>query len=343
MLKKKTSILLAIALCFIALTACSQKDTTQNIVSNSSSSSVKNTSQQNEHYPLTLSIYDDKGNEMQQTIEKEPQRIVVVGQGFAEWMIGLGEEKRIVGLAYLDKSFSDYKEQIETLPIITDMWPSKESILELQPDLIISMSSAFQKDRLGDISFWNERGIPVLAGINYTIGRTIDSFFDDVNNLGVVLNIEEKTNDFIREQKDQISKIKTKVAQAKNRPKILLLGKSGDTTYYYGPSLCLIDEMIEGAGGEYIKVSEETYVDMSEESILSVNPDKIIITGFQKSDGEALINKYLLNPKLKNATAIKTGNVKVVEYTTAVRGSLGLSELYMDVAEFVHPELFKGE
>ncbi len=166
MLKKKASILLAIALCFTALTACSQKDTTQNIISNSSSGSVENISQQNKHYPLTLSIYDDKGNEMQQTIEKEPQRIVVVGQGFAEWMIGLGEEKRIVGLAYLDKSFSEYEAQIKNLPIITDMWPSKESILELKPDLIISMSSAFQKDRLGDISFWNERGIPVLAGIS---------------------------------------------------------------------------------------------------------------------------------------------------------------------------------
>lgn len=340
---KKISILLAIVLCFLALTACSQKDTTQNVVSNSSSDRGESTSQQNKHYPLTLSIYDDKGNEMEQTIEKEPKRIVVIGQGFAEWMIGLGEEKRIVGLAYLDKSFSEYEDQIKSLPIITDMWPSKESILELQPDLIISMSSAFQKDRLGDISFWNERGIPVLAGINYTIGRTIDGFFNDIDNLGKVLNIEEKANAFVNEQKEKISEIQTKAAQANDRPKILLLGTSGDTTYYYGPSLCLIDEMIEGAGGEYIKVSEETYVDMSEESILSVNPDKIIITGFQKSDSEALINKYLLNPKLKNATAIKTGNVKVVEYTTAVRGSLGLSELYMDVAEFIHPELFKGE
>ncbi len=130
---------------------------------------------------------------------------------------------------------------------------------------------------------------------------------------------------------------------AKDKPKVLLLGTSGETTYYYGPTLCLIDEMIEGAGGEYIQVSKETYVEMSEESILSVNPDKIIITGFQKSDSEALIKQYLNNPKLKNATAIKNGNVKVVEYTTAVRGSLGLTDLYKDVAQYIHPELFKGE
>jgi len=268
---------------------------------------------------------------------------VVIGQGFAEWMLAFGEEKRIVGLAYLDKSFSEYEEQIKKLPIITDMWPSKEAILELQPDLIISMSSAFQKERIGDISFWNKRGIPVLSGINYTTGRTIDSFFEDITNLGNVLNIQDKTEAFVDKQKEQINDIQTKAVLAKDKPKILLLGTSGETTYYYGPTLCLIDEMIEGAGGEYIQVSKETYVEMSEESILSVNPDKIIITGFQKSDSEVLINQYLNNPKLKNAMAIKNGNVKVVEYTTAVRGSLGLTDLYKDVAQYIHPELFKGE
>lgn len=342
-MKKTASILLAITLCFTTMTACSKKDTSQSTEANSILSNQENTVQQQKHYPLTLSIYDDEGNQIQQTIEKEPKRIVVIGQGFAEWMIGFGEEKRIVGLAYLDQSFSEYEDQIKKLPIITDMWPSKESILELKPDLIISMSSAFQKDRLGTISFWNERGIPVLTGINYTIGRTIDSFYDDINNLGNVLNIEDKTNAFVNEQKDKISNIQSMAAQVEDKPKVLLLGTSKDTTYYYGPTLCLIDEMIERAGGEYVKVSEETYVEMSEESILSVNPDMIIITGFQESDSEALISKYLLNAKLKNAAAIKNGNVKIVAYTTAVRGSLGLSDLYMDVAEFIHPELFKGE
>lgn len=343
MLKKTASILLAIVLSVIVLAACSQKKVEPKASNENRPEATPSSSTGKSHYPLTLSIYDDAGKELQQTIEKEPQRIVVIGQGFAEWMLAFGEEKRIVGLAYLDKSFSEYEEQIKQLPIITDMWPSKEAILELQPELIISMSAAFQKERLGDISFWNKRGVPVLTGINYTIGRTIDSFFDDITNLGDVLHIENKTNAIVEKQKAQINEIQKKAAQAKDRPKVLLLGTSGETTYYYGPSLCLIDEMIEGAGGEYIKVSKETYVEMSDESILSVNPDKIIITGFQKSDSEALKNKYLLNPKLKNATAIKTGNVKVVDYTTAVRGSLGLTDLYKDVAKYIHPELFKGE
>jgi len=342
MFKKVTSILLAISFCLIVLTACS-RGTGETSEASDNKSELQSGSSQTSHHLLTISIYDDKGNEIQQTIEKKPERIVVMGQGFAELMLAFGEEKKIVGLAYLDNSGSEYEEQIRQLPIITDTWPSKESILELQPDLIISMSAAFQEDRLGDISFWNERGVPVLTGINYTIGRTINHFFEDITNLGTVLDIEDKTNTFVEDQKAQISEIQKKVAQATDKPRVLLLGISGDTTYYYGPSLCLIDEMIEGVGAEYIKVTDDTYVEMSDESILSVNPDKIIITGFQKSESESLKNKYLLNPSLQNATAIKTGNVMVVEYTNAVRGSFGLADMYEDVAEFVHPELFKEE
>ncbi|MCU6712687.1 ABC transporter substrate-binding protein [Paenibacillus sp. J5C_2022] len=342
-MKRIVSLLITMSLCLIALSACSQHNVEPNASNPDQSEVTASSLAENKHYPLTLTIYDDAGKEMQQTIKKEPKRIVVIGQGFAEWMIAFGEEKRIAGLAYLDKSFSEYEEQIKELPIMTDMWPSKEAILELQPDLIISMSSAFQKERIGDISFWNKRGIPVLAGINYTTGRTIDSFFEDIENLGTVLNIQERTNAFIEKQRDQIREIGKIAERAQDKPNVLLLGTSGETTYYYGPSLCLIDEMIVGAGGEYIQVSKDTYVEMSEESILSVNPDKIIITGFQKSDSQALIDQFLHNPKLKNATAIKTGNVKVVEYTTAVRGSLGLADLYKDVARYVQPELFKGE
>jgi len=101
--------------------------------------------------------------------------------------------------------------------------------------------------------------------------------------------------------------------------------------------------MVEGAGGEYIKVSEDTYVEMSTESILSINPDKIIVTEFQKSDSDAAKHLLLNNSSLKNVTAIKTGSVMVADYTNAIRGSLNLADLYEDVAEFIHPELFREE
>ncbi|WP_349947517.1 ABC transporter substrate-binding protein [Lacrimispora sp. BS-2] len=342
MLKKTTSILLAIIFCLTALTACSQPSTKENGDSNQVSASQTSPTQQAGYYPLKFTVYDDKGNEVQQTVPEEPKRVVVIGQGLAELMIHFGEKEKIVGLAYLDKSYSKYEEQVEQLPLLTDTWPSKESVIALKPDLIVAMSSAFTDERLGDISFWNKRGIPVLPGINYTMGRTIDSFFDDINNLGVVLNMKDKTDAFVEDQKARIKGIQDKASRATNKPRVLLFaGGQNDTYYYYGPSLCVIDEMVEGAGGEYIEVSQDTYVEMSAESILSINPDKMIVTEFQKSDSNAAEHLLFENSSLKNVTAIKKGNVMVVDYTNAIRGSLDLADLYEDVAEFVHPELFK--
>jgi iron complex transport system substrate-binding protein len=93
----------------------------------------------------------------------------------------------------------------------------------------------------------------------------------------MALNIEEKTSAFVKDQQARIKNIQEKTAQATEKPRVLLFaGGQNDTYYYYGPTLCLIDEMVEGSGGEYIKVSKDTYVEMSAESILAVNPDKII-------------------------------------------------------------------
>uniref|UniRef100_UPI0006D13694 ABC transporter substrate-binding protein n=1 Tax=Clostridium sp. NkU-1 TaxID=1095009 RepID=UPI0006D13694 len=344
MLKKSTSILLAIIFCFTSLSACSQPPTKENGASNQVAASQTISPQQTSYYPLKFTVYDNKGKEVQQTIYEEPKRVVVIGQGLAELMIHFGEKEKIAGLAYLDKSYSKYEEQVGQLPLLTDAWPSKESVIALKPDLIVAMSSAFTDERLGDISFWNQRGIPVLPGINYTMGRTIDSFFDDINNLGSVLNIKDKTDAFVEDQKARIKVIQDKASQATDKPRVLLFaGGQNDTYYYYGPGLCVIDEMVEGAGGEYIEVSKDTYVEMSAESILSINPDKMIVTEFQKSDSDAAEHLLLGNSSLKNVTAIKEGNVMVVDYTNAIRGSLDLADLYEDVAEFVHPELFKEE
>lgn len=349
-MNRRASLILAVmGICIAALTACTAAGRAETggaaaggaeTSGAAAKASLQGTAQES-RYPVELTLYDDNGGEIHQTIEKEPRRVVVIGQGLAELMIYFGQEDKIVGLAYLDKSYSKYEEQIKKLPLLSDMWPSKESVLALKPDLIVAMSSAFHDDRLGDISFWNQRGIPVVTGINYTIGRTVGSFFDDIRNIGTALNVTDRTNAFIEDQQTRIQAIQEKSKGAATKPRVLLFAGGQDQTYwYYGPGLCLIDEMVEGSSGEYIKVSEDSFVQMSAESILSVNPDKIIVTEFRKSHNDTA-KALLSDPALKNVAAIKSGDVITVDYTNAIRGSTELADLYEQVANFVHPELFE--
>lgn len=343
MIKKRILLLLAIGMCVAALSACSQQGSGESKTPGHSADVASGSTQDETGYPVSLTVYDDQGKKVQQTIEKEPERVVVIGQGLAELMIHFGEEDKIVGLAYLDQSYSKYEDQIKKLPILSDLWPSKEAVLALKPDLIVAMSSAFHDDRLGDISFWNQRGIPVVTGINYTIGRSIDSFYDDIRNLGTAFQAEDKTNAFIQDQQTRIKQIQEKAAKAERKPRVLLFaGGQNNTYYYYGPSLCLVDEMVEGSGGEYIKASNDTSMELSTESLLALNPDKIILTEFRKSEGDTEKDKLLHDPALQTVTAIQSGDIITVDYTNAVRGSTDLADTYQEVAKFVHPELFKG-
>ncbi|MNO27421.1 corrinoid ABC transporter substrate-binding protein [compost metagenome] len=295
----------------------------------------------NDHYPVSVKVYTNDGKEITQTIEKEPQKVVVIGSAIAELMIEFGQKDKVMGLGYSDQSFSKYADQINNLPLITQSWPSKESVIALQPDLIYSISSAFKEDLLGDIPFWNDRGIPVISAVNFTVGRSLEEYFKEINNFGLTFNVEGKTNAYLKEQKDRIEQVQKIIkSSAEETPKVLFIGGARDTYYYYPPSWCMIDEMIEGAGGAYMELSKEGYIELSVEAIIAANPEKIIITEFQEPDAEATRNKLLSNERLQNVSAIKSGNVMVAEYTSAINGGLQLADLYEDVAAFIHPVLF---
>ncbi|WP_019424588.1 ABC transporter substrate-binding protein [Paenibacillus sp. OSY-SE] len=293
-----------------------------------------------DHYPVSIKVYTNEGKEITQTIKEEPKRVVVVGSAVAELMIEFGQKEKVVGIGYPDQSFSKYADQIAQLPLITESWPSKESVLALQPDLIYSISSAFKEDLLGDISFWNDRGIPVVSAVNFTVGRSMEEYFKEIKNFGSTFNVEDKTDAYLKEQEARFDQVKKIAGAVEEIPKVLFIGGARDTYYYYPPSWCMIDEMIEGAGGEYMKLSKDGYMELSIEAIIAANPEKIIITEFQEPDSEATRNKLISNERLQNVSAIKTGNVMVAEYTSAINGGLQLADLYEDVAAFIHPELY---
>ncbi|MCX4864468.1 MULTISPECIES: ABC transporter substrate-binding protein [unclassified Streptomyces] len=292
-------------------------------------------------YPVTVDVMDDAGKKLKQTVGAEPKRVVVIGQALAELMVEFGLDDRIVGVGYLDNSYSKYADRIAKLPKISDQLPSREAVLALRPDLVLTMSFALKPDKIGEIPFWNERGVDVLPAVNYTAGRDLDSYYEDVRHVGEVFGRTERTEAYTRDQKSRIAAIGRRAKKATDSPEVLLVASGGRDTYdYYAPSLGLVDEMVNGAGGTYLELTDDSYAQLSLESIVAADPDKIIVTEFQKSDGAKSRDRLLRDPRLKNVTAIRNGAVMIADYTTSIRGSLALADLCEDVAEFVHPDLF---
>ncbi|MGW2850257.1 ABC transporter substrate-binding protein, partial [Streptomyces sp. NPDC001274] len=286
------------------------------------------------HYPVALDVVDDSGGKITQTVEKSPERVVVIGQALAELMIEFGLEDRIVGVGYLDNSYSAYADRIGKLPKISDQMPSKEAVLERRPDLVLTMSFALKPDKIGEVPFWNARGVAVLPAVNYTVGRDLDSYFEDVRHVGEAFGVTKRTGAHIAEQKGRIAAIaKTVEAAGKEgkargsrrsggSPRVLLVASGGRDTYdYYSPSLGLVDEMVNGAGGTYLELTRDTYAQLSLESIIAADPDKIVVTEFQKSDAEKSRNRLLRDSRLRNVTAIRNGDVMTAARGRARRGA----------------------
>lgn len=90
-------------------------------------------------YPLTITTYDNQGNEIETTYKKAPEKVVAVYQGCIETMLALGLEDRLVATAGLDNEVPDeLKEAFSKTNYLDEFTPSKETITMLEPDMIFS-------------------------------------------------------------------------------------------------------------------------------------------------------------------------------------------------------------
>ncbi|OZI10327.1 iron ABC transporter substrate-binding protein [Bacillaceae bacterium SAS-127] len=294
----------------------------------------------NSYYPLNYDVFNYEGDVLQQTIKNEPERVVVIGSAMAELMVKFGLQDKVVGFGYDDQTNTSYREEIKKMPLLSEMWPSKESIIALKPDLIFSVASAFREDMIGSIPSWNERDIPTLTAVNFNVGRSKETYFDEIKNFGHVFNIEDQTNEYINEQESRIQKVADTIDHSQEKPKVLFISHVRDKYYYYSPDWCMVDEMIELANGEFVNMSDQPYIELSAEAIIAENPDKIILTQFQKQNEEKTLQVLLGDKQLKNVNAIKNNDVLVVDYTNSVNGSPEIANLYEDVAKFIQPTQF---
>lgn len=327
---------LTAAVALTALSGCAQTTDTGTATSTEAKAGASDS------WPRELSMFDNAGTKLTQEIPAAPERVVVVGQNLAELMIAFGLEDRIAGVGYLDGADSYYRDELAKLPRLSEQVPSAEAVMGLDPDLILSMSFAMTEENLGTAETWNGRDVPVLTADNYTIGRDLDSYFDDIRNIGTAFDVASETDAYIASEQQLLDGIAEVSAAAKTTPNVLLVASGGANklTYnYYSPSLGLVDEMVEAAGGSYLEVSDDTYAEMSAETIIKANPDVIVMTQFQKSSSEAEMEALLSDERLRDVTAIRDGKVMLLDYATAVRGTPHLGELTQSLAEFLHPEL----
>ena len=257
-----------------------------------SSSQLQDESKQTQ-YPVTITTYDASGNEVNQTFDKAPERIVTNNLSATETLIELGLGDKIVGMMNPDNEVTSiYKDSIANINKLGDKKTiSKEIVLSAMPDIIVGRAAMFSDKSLGEYTEWNANGVEVYAqAASVTKGETkIESVIQDVKNLGVIFNVQDKADSYADELQKKYDSVMTSLGNTGTDKKnaLVMCAFDGNTFGTYKSSLQ--ENMLNKLG--YTNVSTGTS-GLSLETLVTMNPELIVyVTSDRnaKNDADAMV------------------------------------------------------
>lgn len=350
-MNKKTILLLtSLALSAAVFVGCGNKtedagsSTTQ---SQSDASTDKSESSDNKtSYPVSFDVFDAEGNVYTQTFNEAPKKVITNNQSSTELLLTLGLKDSIIGTGDLDTPIPDnLKADYDSIPAIANKGDvAKEVVVGSGADLVIGRAASFKDDRYGTISSLNEVGINTYVQLASKMNTDIslDSIIQDVRNVGVIFDVQDKANELADSLQSTLDNIKSNIPANSERKKVMLVvNYSGESFTAYGANASLQKEMLNVLNADNVI---EKGGAISLENIISTNPDHIVYVTATKNaaaDTDA-VERILAEPTLQSVEAIKNNNITSVEYTELMGYGYRTFDCLEKLAEAFYPEVFKN-
>ncbi len=246
-----------------------------------------------------------------------PQNIVSLVPAVTEILFAIGAGDRVVGIS----DFDTYPPEALNRPRVGALIdPNMETILALQPDLVIAYGTqSLLKERLA---------VGGIRQFPFVTGPTIDGILDSIRALGGELGLEENSDRLAQEIQDTLDQLRN--TRPANPPTVLLahyrdLGTMG--SFYSAGADSYYGELIEIAGGKNIfsDVSDNAFQPSLEE-VLDRAPEVIIELLPSNLGGDQQRERRLGDwAALSSVPAVRNGRVYVLagDYLLLVGPRLG--------------------
>ena len=270
---------------------------------------------------------DDMGRAV--VIDQIPQRIVSFGPSITEILFALGLEEKVVGVS----DYCDYPEAAKLKPKIGDAFnPSLEKIVELEPDLVLTV----KQEQLN-------RELDAL-GIKFMVldPKDIDGILGDIELVGEITGTKKRAEELIKDMQDSISQV---IALMEDVPEVrvfFIVDATDLTLPWTAGTGSFIDALITMAGGE--NIAGETlgaWVQFSLEQIVSSDPEVIVVQTM--TGGIPTVSKEELeqHPVWGEMTAVKQGKICFINGDLVSRPAPRIVQGLGEMAKIIHPELFE--
>lgn len=295
---------------------------------------------QDSHYPVTIQTHNQNGEVIAQTFQSRPERVLSVSQANTELLLSLGLGDLIVATAHRTSTpWEETAAEYEALNFLAqDDYPSKETVISLEPDLIIGWGSLFADEDLGGVENWNDLGINCYLMTNTVSGlgkRNFEYLMEDIQNIGLIFDIQEKTDAVIQDIRTRLAAVEARTAEIPEdaRPTVLTVQMLKDNEWFARADTDLTANIIELAGGNCL---DEEYGYASMEVLIDKNPDAILVIDRETKPAADTIEGLKSNPALADVTAVKNDNFYVITHVSFYCGSMRTVEDIEGLAQMLH-------
>ncbi|PAB56207.1 ABC transporter substrate-binding protein [Anaeromicrobium sediminis] len=335
---KKISLLLVFVLIF-SFTGCTKDETTKAV---NEDVKIEETKETREYEPITFN-YEIYGENYEITFEKAPERAVTLSQFMTEMLLALGLEDKMVGTAFMDNEiYPEFKEAYESIPVLSDKYPSKEVLFSVGPDFVSGWESAFNEKRVASATDMMDNGINPYLATSIGGSGSLEGVYKDFRDLGKIFAVEEKAEEVIKKMKTEIKGIQDKIGDISEEEMVkVFVYDSGEKEPFVVAGGGISGDIIRQSKGKNIfDHINKGYATVSWEEVVEKNPEVIVIVDYGDTDYDAKLNFLKEHPALQHIKAIKEERfvkVSLADMSPGIRNTKAIEEL----VKGFYPEKFE--
>ena len=274
-------------------------------------------------------VTDREGTEV--NIPTKIEKIISTAPSNTEVLMALGLVDKLLAI---DKYSTDIEGINTELPQIDFSNPDAETIIGLEPDIVIASGHNKTGSAEDPFKAISEAGIPVVY---IPSSDSIDGIYKDIEFIADVVNEKSKGKEIVDDMKAQVEEIKAIGDTITDKKSVYFEISPAPYLSSFGKSTFL-NEMIEIIGAKNIFENEEGWVSPTAEAIIDANPDVIITNaGYMENPTEEIKSR----DAWENINAIKNNEVYLVDQNASSRPSQNVIKALEQMAKAVYPEHYE--
>lgn len=281
-------------------------------------------------------VLDNCGTEV--SSEAAPQRILTIKSSTLELALALGAGDRIIGSAFSDGPLpDDLAASAEDIPIISDKVPSKEAVLDLEPDLVFGgWESNFSVDGAGERADLQKLGITtyVAPAACKAPGYmpdplTFDAVFDGFAEAGELLGETDAASALIAEQRAELDALTPDARELS-----AVWYSSGTDQPFVGAGIGAPQMIMAAAGLDNVFADvHDTWTSSSWELIAEADPDVIVLVDAAWNTAASKIALLTANPVTAHLDAVLNERFVIVDFPATEAGIRNVDAVESIVAQ----------